>query len=159
MSESAYDGAVLSMRALGIPQDKAEREARKLYPAIPTPALPRYAREAEHTAAGDRIMLSLGFAVVRLEQRRASKIHLGVPDRRYYHTRRRLALWWESKSATGEQRPAQRDFQQLCDAVGDPYVLGPVSALQAWLVAHGVVTIDAGGGLEPVPYEGAPCPA
>lgn len=149
-----FDAMVRGLMALGVPRAKAEARARReLGLAVPAPDVAEDALEAKHTAEGDRIMLALGFAVVRLEQRRATKIHLGVPDRRYYHERRRLFLWWEAKSATGKQRPEQRDFQRLCDATGDPYVLGPVERLVEWLVAQRVVTQEAGGVLEPVPFE------
>ena len=61
-----------------------------------------------------------------------------MPDRFYFHRARRLGLSWEAKTPTGEQSPAQRDFQEDMDACGWPYVLGTDRDLFAWLVARGI---------------------
>lgn len=143
---SAYETMVEQLVALGVPREKAEARARAEHglPAAgietPSEAKMREQLERRHTEEGDRLMRALGFEVVRLEQLRASKIHPGLPDRRYYSRARRLAFWWESKAEWGQQRPDQRAFQEMCDACGDPYVLGKLEALKEWLVGHGVAT-------------------
>lgn len=159
---SEFDALVARMVAMKIPREKAEAAARKELGIIPKSQLEQIRDEAEVAeleddvmAAGDRMMQALGFSVVRLAQKRASKITEGVPDRRYYHRKRRLVVWWEAKSTTGRQRPAQREFQIMCDDVGDPYVLGGVDALRAWLVENDVATFDASGLPQPVPVSDA----
>lgn len=82
---------------------------------------------------GDRQMRARGFAVWNLSQPRASKIAAGVPDRLYTHPARRLAAFWEAKSATGRQRPDQRVFQEHMDACGIVYLLGTDAVLTDWL--------------------------
>lgn len=140
-----------------VPREKAEAAARRELNIQPRSAMEALRDDAliaqledDVVEAGDRVMQALGFAVVRFSQKRRSKVTEGIPDRRYYHRRRRLVLWWEAKSATGRQRPEQREFQLLCDAVGDPYVLGGLVQLQAWLERAGVVSGWEPNGL-PVP--------
>lgn len=137
---SAFDLAVAELVALGKSRDVAEQLVRSQLPHL-APArieVREDALEDEHVEKGDDLMRALGFDVVKLSQKRRSKVHEGLPDRRYYHVRRRLFCWWEAKAAWGRQSPAQRDFQWLCDATGDPYVLGGLDALKDWLVAAGV---------------------
>lgn len=138
---SEFDQLVAGLMDRGFSRAVAEAEIRRQRPHL-APAAPELREDAiedEHVDAGDEMMLALGFTVIRLSQKRASKITAGVPDRRYYHPRRKIVLWWEAKSNTGRQRPEQRVFQELCDAVGDPYVLGPLESLKKHLVAIGVV--------------------
>jgi hypothetical protein len=89
-------------------------------------------------AAADKRMRALGFTVWNLSQPRASKIAAGVPDRLYTSPARGLALYWEAKTARGEQRPDQRVFQEHCEACGLHYVVGTDSALLGWLAAHNI---------------------
>jgi hypothetical protein len=92
-------------------------------------------REKEVERMGDRLMSQYGFEVVRFSQARATQQTEGIPDRRYYHRARRLAVWWEAKSETGKQRVAQRKFQLMCEACGEVYLLGTHEVLAAWLRA------------------------
>jgi hypothetical protein len=92
--------------------------------------------EKDEEREGDRLMAFYGFEVVRFSQARATMQTEGIPDRRYYHRERKLALWWEAKSASGKQRKAQRAFQEMCEAVGEVYVLGTVHALAMWLARY-----------------------
>ena len=85
---------------------------------------------------GDRLMETLGFEVVRFSQARQTMQTEGIPDRRYYHRGRKLAVWWEAKSPRGKQRPAQRRFQEMCESVGEAYVLGGTEALAEWVRTH-----------------------
>lgn len=94
--------------------------------------------EKLHEHAGDKQMAALGFEVVKFSHPGKTKQTPGIPDRRYYHRARRLALWWEAKSATGRQRPDQKLFQEMCEATGEIYVLGTDRDLFAWLVEHRV---------------------
>jgi hypothetical protein len=103
--------------------------------------------EKEHELAGDRQLKALGFEVVKFSHPGKTKQTPGIPDRRYYHRARRIAFWWEAKSATGTQRPDQRGFQEMCDAVGDLYVLGTDQDLFAWLVERGIAVRDECGNL------------
>lgn len=112
----------------------------------------RLEKTIEH--AGDKQMQALGFRVIRFSQPRESKQTPGIPDRKYYHVERRLTLWWEAKSATGEQRPAQKDFQEVCEACGETYVLGTDQDLFAWLVEHGIAARTVGELLIALPYDG-----
>lgn len=153
---SDLDAMVAEMIARKIPRDKAEAAARlHLGLAAPDPvnALLEQAREDEHVVEGDRLMRSLGFDAVHFSQKRRSKVTAGIPDNRYYHRRRRLFVWWESKAAWGRQSPAQREFQLMCDESGDPYVLGTLGALKQWLVDNQVATFDESGLPTPIPFE------
>jgi hypothetical protein len=157
-----FDQLVAQMTAMSIPRDKAEAAARKQLGIVPKSQLEQIRDDAlvaeledDVVDAGDRMMQSLGFTVIRLSQKRASKVTAGIPDRRYYHTRRRLKVWWEAKSATGKQRPDQRQFQMLCDATNDPYVLGGIEPLRAWLVDNQVASFDESGLHHPIPYDNA----
>lgn len=128
---------------LGWSRDRAEAEARRQL-GIPTPAAAEMANvdEDAHVEEADRLMLALGFEIVKLSQKRRSKVTEGIPDRRYYHRRRRVTLWWEAKSDVGKQRPDQRAFQEMVEACDETYVLGNLEALKSWLVSAGVATRD-----------------
>jgi hypothetical protein len=59
----------------------------------------------------DELVAKLGGDIVRLEQRRASHVHLGLPDRRYrLAINGRHALWYELKSPKGQLSRAQYAF-------------------------------------------------
>lgn len=104
--------------------------------------------EKAHVAAADKQMRALGYRVINTSQPRHAKfITPGVPDRIYFHRARGVGLFWEAKSATGRQDPAQRDFQEDCDSCGWPYVLGTERELYAWLIAAGHAIRDGSGNL------------
>lgn len=108
--------------------------------------------EKEIVARADKQMRALGFIVISFNQPRHAKyLTPGIPDRRYYHPGRGVCLWWEAKTSTGEQSPAQKQFQEWCDACGDVYVLGTDDELYAWLMAKGIAG-EEGGLLIPLPY-------
>lgn len=83
--------------------------------------------------AGDDLMESLGFYVVRLSQSRASRQTPGIPDRKYYHQPRGITLWWEAKRPGGRQSMQQVLFQRMAEACGEVYALGGVDQLKAAL--------------------------
>ena len=108
--------------------------------------------EKEHEDNADKQLRALGFEVVRFSHPGRTKQTPGIADRRYYHRGRRLAFWWEAKSATGTQRPEQRNFQELVTDAGDLYVLGTDQDLFAWLIERGVAARGADGLLIPLPF-------
>lgn len=83
----------------------------------------------------DSLMAQLGWTAIRFSQARATRQTLGIPDRRYYHRGRGVALWFECKKPGGKQRPAQRVFQLLAEACGETYVLGGLDELRAALAS------------------------
>lgn len=139
---SNFDAIVAGLVALHVPREKAEARAREICgaPAIETPdeAAMREQLEERHVEEGDKLLRALGFEVVRLSQVRRSKIHPGLPDRRYYHRRRGVAFWWEAKAEWGQQRPEQREFQTMAEACGERYVAGRLEDLKGWLVEQGI---------------------
>lgn len=108
--------------------------------------------EKEHEANADKQLAALGFEIVRFSRPGRTKQTPGIADRRYYHRARQLAFWWEAKSATGTQRPEQRNFQELVEASGDLYVLGTDQDLFTWLVERGVAARGPAGLLVSLPY-------
>ena len=124
-------------RAAGRPLEGDDAPA-----VLPHPAALEQELERVHELEGDRVMRSLGFDVIRFSRPGRTGQTEGIPDRRYYHRRRRLVFWWEAKAATGRQRPEQCEFQRMCEAVGDPYVLGTFDDLCAHLVAAGIAERD-----------------
>lgn len=89
--------------------------------------------EKQVEAAGDRLMTTLGFTVIRFSQARATMQTPGISDRLYINPARELAVWWEAKSSKGKQSPAQRSFQLLIESVGWAYVVGTDDALIGYL--------------------------
>lgn len=102
--------------------------------------------------AADKQFAALGFEVVKFSHPGRTKQTPGIPDRRYYHRARRLALWWEAKSPTGRQRPEQRHFQEMVEACGELYVLGTDRDLFTWLVEHRIAVWD-GALLVSLPFD------
>lgn len=145
---SSYEAIVAGLVALNVPREKAEARARELVglPAAgidtPSEAEMREQLEEYHVEEGDKLLRALGFEVVRLSQVRRSKIHPGLPDRRYYHRRRGFAFWWEAKAEWGKQRPDQRAFQEMAEACGERYVVGKLETLKGWLVRQGVAVCE-----------------
>lgn len=91
--------------------------------------------EKQVEAAGDRAMGMLGFAAIRFSQARATMQSPGIPDRRYYHAGRRLALWWEAKRDGGKQSGAQLIFQSVAEACGELYCVGTDDDLAQFVTA------------------------
>lgn len=144
---STADVLVSELVARGWSRDVALAEVRRQFGMPPADALSEDALEDEHVAAGVKIMLALGFEHVSYSQKKRAKVTPGIPDHRFYHRARRLFVWWESKASWGRQSPAQRNYQEMCDACGDPYVLGGVDAIRQWLIETGVTDADG----EPIP--------
>jgi hypothetical protein len=56
----------------------------------------------------------------------------------YFFPRSGKFAFWEAKKENGTQSTAQKYFQELCDACGVTYLLGPMRVLERWLVDAGV---------------------
>jgi hypothetical protein len=150
------------LKKAGVGEESAIAEAdRRFGPAtISLPDVER-AREKEIEHAGDVLMQKLGFEVIRFSHPGKTMQTPGIADRRYYRRPRTverrdgqfitaaIAVWWEAKSATGEQRPGQKLFQELVTACGEQYVLGGIDELAAWLVAQKIAQL-VDGALEPL---------
>jgi hypothetical protein len=85
-----------------------------------------------------------GCSVYSLSQARASKQTEGLPDLWIMAPAVRAAWWMETKSATGKQSVAQRDFQARCLLSGVSYVLGGLEDAQAKLVSVGLGAMENG---------------
>lgn len=145
-----------SIERAGVPRQKAIAEANRRLgiSGVATPEqleLDEDRLEKEIELNADKQLRALGFEIVKFSQPGKTKQTPGIADRRYYHRARRLAFWWEAKSATGRQRPDQRLFQELVEASGDLYVLGTDQDLFNWLVARRIAARGPGGTLEPLP--------
>lgn len=148
--DAAYLATYNELRAMGLPPERCEHGARQAHPSAVLDVSPeiRAADEARREKTveheGDKQMLALGFLVVRFSRAERTKQTPGIPDRRYYAPRCGLALWWEAKTTTGKQSPAQIAFQAMAEACGDHYVVGTERVLFEWLVARGVAQWDGG---------------
>jgi hypothetical protein len=111
----------------------------------------RLEKEIEH--AGDQLMRALGFEIVRFSHPGKTKQTPGIPDRRYYHRARHLAVWWEVKAEWGTQRPDQRVFQEMCEAVSETYLLGGLAVLRTWLAGRRVCAFGVDNTPLPLPIE------
>lgn len=168
MSELSRDTIVEGlMRTYGCDRENAERAAarslgqrplREMGTQMPAEERPLDADEMgklekEIELAGDKLMLALGFEVVRFSHPGKTKQTPGIPDRRYYHRERKLALWWEAKAPGGQQRPDQKVFQEMCEAVGEVYVLGGLAVLRTWLAGRRVCVFGVDNTPIPLPRE------
>ena len=150
--------SIAEMSLTELEQEAARRmqlQARGLPFDTPALELPRTAEQAEAddarlekaiVANADKQLRALGFRVINTSQPRHAKfLTPGIPDRLYVHRARAIAFWWEAKSATGRQEPAQRDFQEDCEACEWAYVLGTDRELYAWMVAQRIAVRGADG--------------
>jgi hypothetical protein len=94
-------------------------------------------KQVEHL--GDKLMQAVGFEIIRFSQPRNTMQSPGIPDRRYYHPSKKLAVWWEAKSAKGKQSMSQQDFQSMVQNVGEEYLVGTDDVLVTWLRWKGLV--------------------
>lgn len=74
--------------------------------------------EAEVARACDDLARTLGLEVERYEQRRASRITEGLPDRRYHNGPGGFRVWVELKSPTGKLSLAQHTWLIAEQAAG-----------------------------------------
>lgn len=109
--------------------------------------------EDEIQQAGYKLLRALGFEVVHLSQKRASKQTPGVADSKFYHRVRRLSFWWEAKMERGVQSPAQREFQTMAEACGEHYVVGGLGILRTWLAGRRVCVFGADNTPIPLPIK------
>lgn len=104
-------------------------------PMPPSPSKLRGAPKEKHVEhAGDQLMALYGFQIIRFSQARATNQTPGIPDRKYYHTGRKLTLWWEAKRPGGKQSHFQESFQAMCEACGETYLCGTVDVLRNYLI-------------------------
>lgn len=140
----------------GVPRDRALAAARRelgVTDVRSAEALEEAdAREEKAVvAACDKQLRALGFVVVNFSQPRATKQTAGIPDREFFHPGRGVFAKWEAKTANGRQSPAQRQYQEWCDAAGITYLLGTDQVVYDWLVAQGIA-VREGALLVPLPY-------
>lgn len=120
---------------------------RSIARRVTTPKDTRSEKQVEH--AGDLLMQTLGFTVIRFSQSRATMQTPGIPDRRYMrpgrdganlalHYRPPLRVWWEAKREAGKQSPAQRRFEMLAQSCHEDYVCDTDADLLAWCKAKGL---------------------
>lgn len=147
---SAFEIMVNHLVSRGWSRETAEREVRAQKPELAVPANVTPRDEDEVVDAADALMRALGFDVVRLSQKRRSKITPGVPDRYYLHRRRKISLWYEAKAPGGTLRPEQSEFQRMCQEAHVEHVAGGLPQLREWLEAMAFATFDAHGHPEPV---------
>lgn len=145
-----FDVMVGHLVGLGYSREVAERQVREQKPELAVPAEVPHRDEDDVVDKADEIMRALGFDVVRLSQKRRSKITAGVPDRYYLHRRRKIALWYEAKGPTGSLRPDQCEFQRMCQEAHVEHVAGGLQQLREWLEAMAFATFDEHGRPEPV---------
>lgn len=81
----------------------------------------------------DKLMKLHGYVIIRFSQPRHTMQTKGVPDRKYFGTKRGDSLWFECKKLGGTQSTAQRAFQLAAQYCGETYVLGGVEELAAYL--------------------------
>lgn len=132
---------------------------------IPAADARRLEKQIEHQC--DVMMQKLGFEVIRFSHPGKTRQTPGISDRRYMRrarvvdvrdwrgvvdhqaTRPAVCVWFECKSASGQQRPGQKLFQELVEACGEHYVLGGVEELATWLVEQKIAR-RVGTALEPI---------
>jgi hypothetical protein len=139
-----YDEIVQGLVAQGVPLEKAQKIAGA---NIPAPA--RAAKPSELDAQEQRlekaeqdditkVWLTFGGRVWNTSAVTRSKITPGFPDLYLTHGQWKLALWYETKSATGRRSPEQEDFAAEAIAAGHPYGFGTfrdwLQHMDAWLV-------------------------
>lgn len=88
----------------------------------------------------DRLMLSIGWRVVRISQPRRTMQTEGIPDRRYYpppgNPDRHSAFWFEVKREGGRYRKGQLEFELMCEDARDPHCSGGLKELAEYLREH-----------------------
>jgi hypothetical protein len=171
-TQADYDAYVLMLKSASVGHDAAVKFANAKFgrtaATVDVPVIDEAALEKAIEHAGDTLMAKLGFEIIRFSHPGKTKQTPGISDRRYYrrprtierrdgsYHRPAIACWWEAKSATGEQRPGQKVFQELVMACGEHYVLGTLDALVAWLIDQRIA-VRVGDTLEP--YDDAEMPA
>jgi hypothetical protein len=119
------------------------------------------AKEKDVEHACDRLMMLMGWRIVRFSQARATMQTPGIPDRKYYAPDEYrgafiasvpLTFWFECKREGGKQSDYQKRFQKMCEAAGEHYVLGGVDELTAWLSSKGLIEETFKGTWKPITY-------
>lgn len=141
-----------------IPRAAAERAAKlelagTLHAAGVT--LERVAEDADedaHVNAGRKLVRSLGGHYAHNSQKRRSKVEPGISDSLIFFPRHRRFAFWEAKRIGGKQSSAQKLFQELCEGCGLDYVLGPIEALETWIIAKAIAKKESDGSWTLLPF-------
>ncbi len=73
----------------------------------------------------DKLVVAIGFSLVRISQPRETNQTRGIADRLYVHQPRGVHLWWEVKRPRGGTwSPDQQAFKALVEAGGMNYGVG-----------------------------------
>jgi hypothetical protein len=160
------------LRKIGVPEPRIE----ELYPLPKETAAEQAVRlgalEEEHLNAGDKLLRALGFEILAMSHYKLQKKTPGIADRRCYRRPRAfertiaayttrlfsapaIAFWWEAKSEEGEQRQAQREFEQLVTDCGELYCLGTHADLVTFLIDQGFC-VREGDNIVMAPKYGGP---
>jgi hypothetical protein len=97
----------------------------------PTGAIILERQEKDEEKDADRFVARLGGTVIRLSQRRKSKVFAGLPDRRYHVFG--FAMWAEIKTDKGQITRAQYEFLKAEHALGNQVFAGTAQALARFL--------------------------
>lgn len=96
-------------------------------------------REVDVQRQVTELLHSVGAFVARTNQNRASRVSPGLPDVIALLPRRLGVLFVEVKAAKGKQSDAQILFQARCEQAGEPYILGGVAEVTAYLESVGIL--------------------
>jgi hypothetical protein len=86
--------------------------------------------ESAVAAQVDELATKLGWEVERYEQRRATRITEGLPDRRYVHRGRGLRVWVELKKPGGKLTTAQ--YRWLLDELESGALATVIEDVEQW---------------------------
>lgn len=95
-----------------------------------------------------KLYLAFHCLVYNLSQARASKQSPGLADLYVLHLPSKNVWWHETKTPTGKQRPAQREFQTIHKYTPVGYVVGGVLAAEEQLITLAIAVRGPDGHLE-----------
>lgn len=136
-------------RAQGLPMHETPEELEERIAEDDARLEKEIQREVVKTYAG------FGCKVYNLSQPRATKQTPGLPDlwvvclSSGWSRQGKIAWWHETKTPTGKQSEAQREFQRECKSCRVGFVVGGVKAAEEQLITFGIAE-RINGVLEPV---------
>jgi hypothetical protein len=95
-----------------------------------------------------RLYLAFHCLVYNLSQARASKQSPGLADLYVLHLPSKNVWWHETKTPSGKQRPAQKEFQTVHKYTSVGYVVGGVLTAEEQLVKLAIAVRGPNGQLE-----------
>jgi hypothetical protein len=151
---------VLSMTPEEAREEARRRDERRAKGLPLTPDVSEPEEQARIKEADDRLEKIIQRDVWKLYRRfncqcywmsqaRKTRQTAGVPDLIVFNRRARAMWYHEIKTPTGEQSPAQKVFQEQCNACAIYYALGGVAAAEDVLITIGVAYRLSDGSLEP----------